>query len=133
MRAVLLLAIFAVAVPDRPAPPVPEAPPIPQIQVLGDWRDRATERQVLRIGPSASEFLVNGIPSVQDGLTGAYAIDWSKNPVAIDFMPRRGGAKLECILKLDGDRLSLALPLNNEPRPTAFNSAKCVLHYQRVK
>ncbi len=40
---------------------------------------------------------------------------------------------VEFILKLEGGRLTLAQPLNKDPRPVDFRSAKCVLHYLRLR
>jgi uncharacterized protein (TIGR03067 family) len=131
MRALLMLAIFAVTVPDREDRTPKEAKP--QEQILGDWQDRNYKILVFRIMPSESVFLVNGQPSAADGLTATYSIDWSKNPVAMDFIARGGGRKLEGILKLEGDRLTLALPLNNSSRPTDFGPRNQVLHYQRIR
>jgi uncharacterized protein (TIGR03067 family) len=132
MRCLLIFAFLVIAVPDRQDPTPKEAKPLRE-QIFGDWQDRNNKILVIRIMPTESIFLVNGKPSPADGLTATYAIDWSKNPVAIDFIARGGGRKLEGILKLEGDRLILALPLNNATRPTDFGPGNQVLHYQRIR
>jgi uncharacterized protein (TIGR03067 family) len=132
MRALLMLAIFAVVVPDRQDPTPKEAKPLPA-QLLGDWQDRNNKILVFRIMTAESVFLVNGQPNPADGLTATYSIDWTKNPVAIDFIARGGGRELNGILKLEGDRLTLALPLNNSARPSDFGPGNLVLPYQRVR
>ena len=97
------------------------------------WQDLKTPNQMLRFTPSESVFCINGKPSPEDGLTATYSIDWSKKPVTIDFMPRHRGGKLECILKLEGDRLTLSIPRNSNQRPTDFDSGNLVVQFQRIK
>jgi hypothetical protein len=101
--------------------------------LVGDWRDRNSQHLSIRFSSSESVFLVDGKPSTTDGLTASYTIDWSKDPVAIDFVPANGNPRLECILKLEGDRLTLGIPLNQDPRPVDFASAGAVLQYQRIR
>ena len=133
MRTLLLLAVLAVAVPDRPAPPMPEKPPAPQQLVVGDWQDMSTPSYVLRITPTDTMFVVNGAVSAADGLTAAYTIDWTKSPATIDFMPKQRGGTMPGILKLEGDKLTIALRTNGNNRPLDFKSGDLLLHYQRVK
>jgi uncharacterized protein (TIGR03067 family) len=132
MRAVFVVFVLAALVPDR-QDPTPKETRSPQEQILGDWQDRNNKGFVFRIMASESVFVVNGKPSPVDGLTATYSVDWAKNPVAIDFVQRNGGSKLEAILKLEGDELMLALPLNNGMRPTQFEAGSVVLRYQRVR
>jgi uncharacterized protein (TIGR03067 family) len=144
MRSVMLAACFAVLVPDR-GPVGPAEMPTPQEQILGDWQQESVGGQnvakrfaaIFRVTREESIFMIDGKVSAGDGLTGNYKIDWSANPVAIDFMPRRGGAPLHCILKLDGDRLTLALPLNGGVRPRGFAAPELagnlIVHHRRVK
>src|ERR1022692_3627889 len=101
MRALLMIAVFAVAVPDRRDP----TPNRPNGQLVGEWVNRDHPASVLRIMPSESLFLLRGQPSLEDGFTATYVVDWSKDPVTIDFTAKHGGRKIPCILKLDGDRL----------------------------
>jgi uncharacterized protein (TIGR03067 family) len=139
MRCVMLAACLAVLVPDRA--PVGEKPLTPQEQILGDWRQESVGGQnvadrfvaIFRITREESIFMINGKVSQGDGLTGNYKIDWTANPVAIDFMPRRGGPALQCILKLEDDRLILALPLNGGVRPRGFNAPQLIVHHRRIK
>ena len=128
MRAILIFAVFAIAVPDRPDP----TPKQPNNQLVGEWVNRSHPASVLRIMPSESVFILRGQPSLEDGFTAAYVVDWSKNPVTIDFTAKHDGRKIECILKVEGDRLSVAQPLNNDPRPASFAGAQAVQHYQRL-
>jgi uncharacterized protein (TIGR03067 family) len=122
-------------VAEKPANPaaIPQDNKSRLKELIGDWQDRDSERLSIRFLSTGSVFLVDGKPNPADGLTATYTIDWSKDPVAIDFEPANGNPKLECILKLEGDRLTVALPLNQDPRPTDFASAKAVLHYQRIR
>jgi uncharacterized protein (TIGR03067 family) len=130
MRALLLLTVFAVAAPDRqPVGPV-EAPKNPQDLLLGLW---SYENRAIGAAPSGKPsplgiqflpgetvFMMSGKPSPHDGLTANVVIDWTQNPVAIDFVPKRGGNKMMGILKLEGDHLMLAIRTNGGPRPTDF-------------
>lgn len=135
MRAILLIAVLAIAAPDRPAPPMPEKPPSPQQVILGDWQDTGNRGFIFRIMPNESHFLTNGKISEADGLTAQITIDWNATPTAIDFMPRRGG-KMQGIVKVEGDKLTLALNTGGGPRPRDFRQGAggdLLLHYQRVK
>ena len=132
MRAFVIVAVLAIAVPDRPDP-TPKQDLPPQNQILGDWQDRNNRIHMLRFVGGESVFMVNGQASAGDGLTANVFIDWSKNPATIDFMPKQRGGKMMGILKLDGDQLNIALTTGNGPRPTNLAVANLVLHYQRVK
>jgi uncharacterized protein (TIGR03067 family) len=145
MRAFLMFTVLAVAVPDRPDPTPKDAKP-PREQILGDWLcekiefgkmggtiEPSNDVRVFRITPSETVFLINGKPSPGDGLTAAYSIDWSKNPVAIDFMPRGRNGKMTGILRLEGDRLTLGLRTSGDARLIDFNSADLVGHYKRIQ
>src|SRR6266566_2152288 len=99
MRAAWLLVTLIVAAPDRqPVGPV-EMAKKPQDLILGHW---SYENRAIGSAPA-------GKPSPADGLTANVVIDWSQNPVAIDFIPKRGGNKMMGILKLEGDHLILAI------------------------
>jgi uncharacterized protein (TIGR03067 family) len=132
MRVIFAIVIAALTAPAHPAATPQDNRPRPE-QLLGDWQDRNSKHLLLRFQRSESVFLVNGTPNKADGLTATYTIDWSKNPVAIDFTPRNGDPKYKCILKIEGDRLTLAIPLNRGPRPTDFTASHAVLHYQRIR
>jgi len=145
MRLMLLLTVMAVAVPDRqPVGPAPMSTK-PQDRILGLWfyENRAIGQvappnridlgiQFLPEGETV--FMVNGKPSPQDGLTAKVVIDWTQNPVAIDFIPKRGGHKMLGILKLEGDNLIMAIRTNEGPRPTNFTSTDMLVgQCRRVK
>ena len=134
MRALLLFAAFAVAVPNREplGPPSSEAPVIPADQVLGDWQDTRSTGHMLRITRGESLFLVNNNPSLGDGLTANISIDWSKNPVTIDFRPKQRGGAMYGVLKLEGDQLTINLRTSGNSRPPNFLSGDLLLQYRRV-
>lgn len=132
MRALVLFAVLAIAVPDRPDP-TPKQDKPPQNQLVGDWQDRNHPAHMLRFVGDETVFMINGQASAGDGLTARVFIDWSKNPATIDFMPKQRGGKMMGILKLEGDQLHIALTTTNAPRPMNFGMANLALHYQRVK
>jgi uncharacterized protein (TIGR03067 family) len=146
MRAVLLLGVLSIAAPVRPERNYPRAeePKPLQEQIIGDWQlvklahgtprmeHAINHNMVLRITPSETVFIVNGQPSQADGLTANYSIDWARNPIAIDFMPKQRGGKMPGILKLDGDTLIMGLTTGGDVRPADFASAQMLGHYKRV-
>ncbi len=110
---------------------------------MGDWQleslglgiprvQGATINAVLRILPAETIFMINGMASEADGLTARYTIDWSRNPPAIDFMPKQRGGKMPGILKLEGDRLTIGLTTSGDMRPSDFADAQMVARYKRV-
>jgi hypothetical protein len=132
MRAFLMIAVFAVAVPDRPNP-TPQLTRSPQERILGDWRiDSGPDDgvlRVLRITPSDMLILVNGDGWANDAFSGPHAIDWDKTPVAYDNLRNKNYG----ILKLDGDQLLLCQSLGGA-RPTDFAMDKGhVLRLSRMK
>ncbi len=146
MRALFSILLIAVAAPNREDPTPKEKPPVPQQQILGDWQlvklslgpgsvpqDRTTFNQVFRITPTETVFMVNGEPSVGDGLTAMYTLDPSKNPMTIDFTPKQRGGKMPGILKLEGDQLILGLTTGGEVRPADFGNAQMTAYYKRVQ
>ncbi len=146
MRALLLLGVLAIAAPARPERHYsrPEEPKPLQEQIIGEWQlvklahgtprleHAVTNNMALRITPSETVFLVNGQPSQGDGLTANYSIDTSRNPIAIDFMPKQRGGKMPGILKLEGDILIVGLTTSGDVRPADFASAQMLGHYKRV-
>lgn len=132
MRALLMIAALAVAVPDR-QDPTPKTDQSREKQILGEWA-AVKGSKTLQFKASETLFSYNGIPSPSDGLTAKISIDWSKNPVTIDFMPMRGGT-MPGILNLDGDRLTIALRVSGGTRPTDFgvNPQVLLLNYNRVR
>ena len=131
MRALVMFAVLAVAVPDRPDP-TPKQEQLPANQIFGDWKDRKNPSHMLRFEGGETVFMVNGQASPADGLTAKVLIDWSKTPATIDFMPKQRGGKMMGILKLEGDQLNIALDTSGGARPTNLGVGNLVLHYQRV-
>ena len=141
---VLMLAVMVIALPDRPDQTPRQKAPSPQMQLLGDWQLEALQFSgqngknavapncVFRINTSDTVFLVNGRPSEGDGLTANYKIDLSRTPFAIDLMPKQRGGVMPGLLKIEGDRLILAITTNGADRPTDFNSAQMVAYYRRM-
>jgi uncharacterized protein (TIGR03067 family) len=137
MRALWMIAVLTAAVPDRPNPTPQEVRP-PQELILGDWLfvgagkepdpNTAERGLVWRILPGEAVWIEQGKPSPNNGFTNKINIDWTKNPVAIDFekIAVRG------IMKLDGDRLSLTWSLS-ETRPTDFAAGPHICHFTRVR
>ena len=132
MRSLLLISLLAVAVPDREDPTPKDKPKPVQEQILGDWlcekvggaNVAQNSVMVFRITPSETVFLVNGQPSIGDGLTATYSLDATKNPIAIDFMPRQRGGKMPGIMMLDGDTLTLGWRTSGDARPAGHE--RCI-------
>ena len=141
MRILLVLSVAVFAVPDRPDRTPQELRP-PQEQILGDWvycgdgktnNPPAVQRfLVFRITATETVWLENGQPKPDNGFTAKVTFDWSKSPVAIDMMPKHGGASIRGIVKLEGDRLTLAWS-HNETRPANFDMGPLLHHFTRVK
>jgi uncharacterized protein (TIGR03067 family) len=145
MRVALVLTVLAVAAPVRPDRfSRPEEPKRPQDQIVGDWQlvklarglalgeQAVNDNRVLRITPTDTVFMMNGQPSVGDGLTANYTIDWSKSPAVITFMPKQRGGKMLGIFKIEGDTLVVALNTGGGQPPADFASAAMIGHYKRV-
>ena len=134
MRVVLMIAVFAVAVPDRPDP-TPREARTPQEQILGDWMLITNSNVVFtfRITASESVWSVNGKPSPDNGFTASIAIDASTTPGAIDFLPKRGGEKILAIWKVEGDQLTVAFAGSGDTRPTEFAAPARVAQFRRIK
>src|SRR5437762_1902418 len=98
MHVLLVLTVLVVAAPNRPPILPPKVNQTPQHQIVGDWLCEKINgggvdgrNLVFRITPSETIFLVNGQTSQGDGLTATYAVDFTKNPIVITFMPRQRG------------------------------------------
>ncbi len=149
MRAALLLAMFFVAAPDRPAPDPRANEVAPQDLILGDWQLEKIAssgglgappmdgKEVRTLQFTRTEILVkvNGQPKSHDSI--GYTVDWTKKPTAIDILPRNGPMKkLEGILRLEGDQLTICFCIDGG-RPTDFNTDSgkltALMHLKRVK
>jgi len=141
MRFLIAMSLIAVAVPDRPDR-TPRESLSPQAQIVGDWHYTGTRADAppqpappgyfFRITATESFWMENGKPSPGNGFTARIAIDWTKNPVTIDLAPKHGGQVLQGILKLEGDRLTLAWS-NNPPRPIDFSAPQNIHFFTRIK
>jgi hypothetical protein len=132
MRAFLMIAVFAIAVPDRPNPSPPTFMP-PHEQILGDWRIESGPDdgvlRVLRFTKSEMLILVNGNGWDNDAFSGPHIIEWDKTPVAYDNLRNKNYG----ILRLDGDQLLLCQSLGGN-RPTDFVQEQGhVLRLSRMK
>ena len=130
MRALLLLAVFAVAVPVRPdIAPKEERPP--ECQLLGHWQlvkimlgdmvlPEETEGSFVTFTRTEILTTKKGERSPDDD--ALYIIDWSKKPATIDLTPKEKGEKAVVgIVKVEGDRLTICFAVNpTGPRPDDF-------------
>jgi uncharacterized protein (TIGR03067 family) len=135
MRALLMLAVFAVAVPDRQDPTPKESRTLPGDQILGDWKDDRGD-YAIRFLPGESAYVIGGQVSPGDGLTANVVFDWTQAPVHIDFMPKQRGGKMMGILKIEGDRLTLCVNTGGGSRPTVFgnpNNNDLLLSFSRMR
>lgn len=131
MRVFALLACLLIALPDRPDPTKREVRST-QEQLIGQWRpvhrlvegnvdNRPDDAAVMTI--TKTEILVreNGQERGVDDCT--YRLDDTKTPIQIDIIPKRDQKKIEAILRIDGDILTLCFVFGGEgPRPTEFAS-----------
>ena len=119
MRAVFLIATFAVAVPIREDPTPRQEKPL-QEKILGDWRIDSGPNdgvlRVLRFTATDMLILVDGKPWPDDAYSGPFTMDVAQNPVTFDIQRN----KYQGILKLEGDQLIVCLSLGGA-RPTGFN------------
>lgn len=148
MRAILMIAVLAVAVPDRQDPNVKVAKPL-QEQLQGEWQ--MTQAVTGGNNKVEDQMKVNGTTLVikgnqmkireadRDNIDEVtFTLDAAKKPSAIDLMPKRGGPrKIEGIIKIEGDTLSLCFPHAGEgERPSEFvsppNSRVSLLQFKRL-
>ncbi|MSQ94300.1 MAG: TIGR03067 domain-containing protein [Gemmataceae bacterium] len=132
MRALLILSMLAVVVPDREdQTPKEKAKPIQQ-QILCDWQlvqsvrggrpDHQKDAMDAVLTFTAGEIQITENGKRQDRDDAVYTLDLTKKPVAIDITPKRGNErKIEGILKLEGDQLTICFTLDG-PRPTEFTT-----------
>ncbi len=147
MRALLLVPLMMIAVPDRPDPaPKEKAKPL-QEQVLGEWRlvkstvggREDNEKAGTLLVVTSTELHIHEKGERNPGEDASYRLDADKKPAAIDLVPKRdGNQKIEGILRVEGDTLTLCFPhAGRGSRPTEFvspnNSQVALMQFQRVK
>jgi uncharacterized protein (TIGR03067 family) len=137
MRAVLMIGVLAVAVPDRPVPDRPEPAPKNenslQEQLLGEWQlvkitvgnkdlaDHPVKHSIIFVRGEI-QVMENGQRKNQED--AAYVLNEAKKPATFDIIPKRQGEKkLEGILKIEGDVLTLCMEVMGAGRrPMEFRS-----------
>lgn len=145
MRELLLLGAL-IALPDRlDLSPPRLLPPSPQTMLLGDWKlerleligqrgnNSAGRDCVFRIDANETTFIMNGQPSPGDGLTAKHKLDFSTNPIQIDLMPKQRNDTMRGLIRLEGDRMTMALSTGQPNRPTSFENAEFVAYFVRVQ
>jgi uncharacterized protein (TIGR03067 family) len=134
MRAVLMVAVLAVAVPDRPNPRPNAARPFAE-QLPGEWQvvtALTNGRPHLGTKPGEAVFIFEGdrMTISRPTLKNIYAftIDTTKNPWTIDMKSVNIGGKavksagtVPGIVKLENGTLSLCFK-SGGPRPSEFTS-----------
>lgn len=141
MRVLMLFAVAALAVPDRPNPSPPQQRS-PQEQLLGDWVYTGNDARVapnpnqphfvFRFLPAETVWIVNGKPDPSNGFTAIAKYDFTKNPVEFDLMPPVNGGVIRGLLKLEGDKLTIVWS-HTDMRPKDFNSGPHLHHFVRAK
>ena len=153
MRALVLFAVLAVAVPDRPDPtPKKDVMPL-QEQLQGEWRmfkatagggdenPQKVEGTVLVVKDKNMAIREAGRNHTEDV---AFTLDETKKPVAIDLMPGRGDPKngreiVPGIIQIEGDILTICFHKGGGGgmRPREFASPAgsefSVLQFRRVR
>jgi uncharacterized protein (TIGR03067 family) len=144
MRALMLIAFLAIAVPDREDPTPKEKRPL-QEQLVGDWMQvkrvvggredpspnalsLAITRETLQHVP-----LVNGVKQPGESVF-KYSLDTTKNPAVISFRD----SQYEGILKIEGDLLTICYSGHGEPQPpqqfgSPIDSAITLIQATRIK
>ena len=144
MRAVLLLAVLFIAVPDREDPAAKDAKTLAK-QLLGAWESvkltNFGEELDLKLTLvfESDEVRVYHDGKYQADEDARYVIDASKMPATMDIFPIKPCQKKEqAIFKIEGDQMTVcAIQVNDGPRPTEFrsppNSRVTLVHFKRVK
>jgi uncharacterized protein (TIGR03067 family) len=149
MRAVLLLTVLSVAVPDRPDPsPREKAAPIQQ-QLLGEWQLTSTlvggDPKLAKGPPDTVLIFMPGVIQVRENGKrresddASYTLDVTKSPTAIDILQIQGPQnKVEGILKVEGDQLTICFAFGGRgSRPTGFASApktqNALMQFKRIR
>lgn len=126
MRCLLMLAVLAVAVPDRPNPTPKEARPL-QEQLQGEWQvvsAMTAGKPIATLKPGEAVFIFAGDRLIirRPNLENVYefTIDGTPNPAVISLRSKKIAGKdvnkpapVIGILKIEGDLLSICLrPVN---------------------
>jgi uncharacterized protein (TIGR03067 family) len=153
MAKILMVSLLAVAIPVRPdrhAPPTP--PPLaPANPLLGEWRFVKVSLAGLAdvpggIGDKALHITATEMVPLDKGVANPkdatrYTVDWTRQPATLDMAPNQAGngKKVEGILKIEGDQLTLCLAIEGQ-RPANFNippgagkQLMIMMHLQRIK
>jgi uncharacterized protein (TIGR03067 family) len=137
MRAALMIAVLAVAVPDRPDPTPKEARPLTE-QLQGEWQMVSTlvGGQPDKISVRGDHVIVFKADQMHIGLRAkqlpaqfkyAFAVDATKKPASFDIIYQRTekGKILPCIVKIEGEVLTLCYSrLGANDRPAEFASPR---------
>ena len=127
MQALLMIAVLAVAVPDRPDPtPKDNARPLPE-QLIGEWRlvkqtnggrDSTENTLTLLFTGKAMQHVHNRDGTRQTAGNFPYTLDTTKFPAVISFHPSN-----EAIFKIEGDILTICFsPVGVRQPPAQFES-----------
>ena len=141
MRTLFVLALV-VALPDRPDMTPREKPRSPHEALLGDWAyisstadgfGEGNLNSIWRVTATEAIWLAGGSPMNENTLTATYSIDWTASPVTIDLQPKQHNGKMLGIVRIEGDRMVMAMALYGGSRPTEFHNAPWVHSFRRVK
>lgn len=145
MRALLTVFVLALAAPDREDPtPREKTKPIHE-QILGEWQlvnsvvGGRNEKKDGVLTFTRTEIHITENGQRRSGDDADYVIDATKKPAAIDISVKRDGSqKIEGILKIEGDQLTLCFPRGGGAmRPTDFVSTPqtgiAVMQFTRIK
>jgi uncharacterized protein (TIGR03067 family) len=126
MRTLVMFAVLAVAVPDRPDPTPKEAKPLAE-QLQGHWQITASFIDGVAF-PLGGYYLIDGkrMMYFEKGKTRdestTYTIDVTKKPATIDVISKIGDMDVKemGIFKIEGDVLTTCWPFQSGNRPTQF-------------